>query len=430
LSKHQSFIKLFVVLFLSTAVIFSSSHYGVKAFQNITNVSDGKFLEGTTIGSINISGKTESETIALLEEKYVEWVKNTKIEFQYSEKIVPFDTNLFSFDATQSVYSIKDGQSNTVSMTIELLPVEEQIQLKFPTINTQKLELTKLLADLTNTASKFEAGSYIFNLNKDYLLVEANKNDHVISKSIVRLTDVPNELISIVTANPELQIAEGATFSLLEFAKQQKIESSASLSVIATGIYQSVLPTNFKIIERNISNALPIYTAVGFEAKVNVVNGTDFVLVNPNTTPYTVEMKLENKDLIVTLKGEKLLYDYKISKKDEQQLKPKTIIQYSPFLLPGQIKVQTNGLDGQIVKIFRETYQGEQLITSELLSEDYYPPVYRVEIHGLIGTQQATSQTPISQTTNPTGNPSTTSSELVEQNSDDDLWGKPNEEPK
>lgn len=430
MSKHQPFIKLFVVLFLSTAVIFSSSHFGAKAFENITNASDGKYSEGTMIGSIDISGKTESETISLLEEQYVEWVKNTKFEFQYSEKIVPFDMNLFSFDATQSVYTIKDGQANTVSITIELLPVEEQIQLKFPTINTQELELTKLLTDLTTTASKFEAGSYIFNLNKDYLLVDASKKDNVISKSIVRLTDVPNELGSILTANPELQIVEGATFSLLEFAKQQKIESSASLSVIATGIYQSVLPTNFKILERNISNELPNYTGVGFEAKVNVADGADFIIVNPNTTPYTVELKLENKDLIVTLKGEKLIYDYKISKKEEQQLKPKTIVQYSPFLLPGQTKVQNNGLDGQIVKIFRETYQGEQLIASESLSEDYYAPAYRVEVHGLIGTQQASTVTPISTTTNPTGNPSTTTSEIIEQNSDDDLWGKPNEEPK
>jgi G5 domain/VanW like protein len=430
LSKHQPFIKLFVVLFLSTAVIFSSSHFGAKAFQNITNATDGKYSAGTTIGSIDISGKAESETIALLEEKYVEWVKNTKIELQYSEKIVPFDLNLFSFDATQSVYSIKDGEANTVSMTIELLPVEELIKLQFPTINTQEIELSKLLTNLANTASKFDAGSYKFNLNKDYLLVEAGKKDNIISKSIVRLTDIPNELASILTANPELQIAEGANFSLLEFAKQQKIESSASLSVIATGIYQSVLPTNFKIIERNISSGLPNYTGVGFEAKINVANGADFIIVNPNTTPYTVELKLENKDLIVTLKGEKLLYDYRISKIEEQHLKPKTIVQYSPLLLPGQTKIETSGLDGQIVKIFRETYQGEQLISSELLSEDYYPPVYRVEVHGLLGTQQASTVTPSSATTNPTGNPSTTSLGTIKQNSDDDLWGKPNEQPK
>jgi hypothetical protein len=430
LGKYQPFIKLFVVLFLSTGVIFSSSHFGAKAFENITNSSDGMYSEGTTVGSIDISGKTESETIALLEEKYVEWVKNTKFELQYSEKIAAFDSNLFSFDATQSVYSIKDGQNNIVSMTIDLMPVEDQIQLQFPQIDLKELELTKLITDLSNTAAKFETGSYKFNLNKDYLIAEASKKDNIISTAIVKLTEVPNDLATLVTANPEIQIAEGANFSLLEFAKLQKIESSSSLSVIATGIYQSILPTNFKIIERNISSALPNYTAVGFEAKVNVPTGADFIIVNPNTTPYTVELKLDNKDLMVTLKGEKFLYDYKISKKEAQQLKPKTIVQYSPLLLPGQSKVQKNGVDGQIVKIIRETYQGEQMITSELLSEDYYPPVYRVEIHGLTGAQQAATDTTSTTPTNPIGNPSTPFPSIIEKDSDDDLWGKPNEQAK
>ena len=427
--KHQAFIKLFVVLFLSTAVIFSSSHFGVKAFERLTNSSDGKYSEGTTIGSINISGKTESETIALLEETYVEWVKNTKFDLQYSEKIVPFDINLFSFDATQTVYSIKDGQNNTVSMNIDIMPVQDQVQLQFPQVDANQLELTKLKADLVSTAAKFEQGTYLFNLNNDYLIADASNKDNVISKAIVQLTDIPNDLAAIISANPEIQIAEGATFSLLDFAKQQKIENSSSLSMIATGIYQSILPTNFKITERNISSALPNYTAVGFEAKVNVANGADLIIVNPNTTPYKFGLQLVNNDLIVTLKGEKLLYNYVISKKEEQQLKPKTIVQYSPLLLPGQSKVQTNGVDGQIVKILRETYQGEQMITSEVLSEDYYPPVYRVEVHGLTGTQQASTTTPNTATTNPTGNP-TTSSEINEQDSDDDLWGKPNEQPK
>jgi hypothetical protein len=427
LSKYQSFIKLFVVLFLSTAVIFSSSHFGVKAFESLTQTSDGKYLEGTTVGTLDISGKTESETIALLEEKYVEWVKNTNFELQYSEKIVPFDVNLFSFDATQSVYSIKNGQHNTVSMNIDIMPIQDQVQLQFPQVDANQLELTKLKSDLTNTAAKLEQGSYLFNLNNDYLIADANHKNSVISKAIVKLTDIPNDLASIIAANPEIQIAEGATFSLLDFAKQQKIESSASLSMIATGIYQSILPTNFKITERNISNALPNYTAVGFEAKVNAANGADLILVNPNTTPYKFELHFVNKELIVTLKGEKLLYNYKISKKEEKQLKPKTIVQYSPLLLPGQSTVKNNGEDGQIVKILRETYQGEQMMKSELLSEDYYPPVYRVEIHGLTGTQNASTETPSTTTT--TGNPST-SSETNEQNSNDDLWGKPNEQPK
>ena len=75
----------------------------------------------------------------------------------------------------------------------------------------------------------------------------ASKKDNVISEAVVKLTEIPNDLESILETNPEIAIAEGATFSLLEFAKQQKIENSSSLNVIATGIYQAILPTNFTI---------------------------------------------------------------------------------------------------------------------------------------------------------------------------------------
>lgn len=431
MKKHQSLIKLFVVLFFGTAFIFSSSHFGAKAFEKFTN-ADGLYSEGTSVGSVNLSGKTEGEAVALLEEKYVDWVKNTKMELQYSEKIVPFDLNLFTFDAAQTVYSIQDGQSNIASMSIDLLQVEEQIGLLFPQLDQKELELTKLTADLTNTAAKFENGTFTFNLNKDYQVTGTNQ-DEVISKAIVKLTEIPSDLQTVVTKYPEIKIAEGATFSLLDFIKQEKLEYSTSLNVIATGMYQSSLPTNFEIVERNISNALPAYAGLGFEAKVNVAKGADFIIKNPNKTPYTFELKLENNNLIVSLKGEHFLYDYKISKKDEQLLKPKTIVQYSAFIKPGQTKVENNGADGQIVKVYRDTYQGTELMNSEILAEDYYPPVYRVEIHGLTGTNDGSTQTTgttTTTTTEPNGSQTISSSDDVQQDSNDDLWGKSNEQPK
>jgi G5 domain/VanW like protein len=249
----------------------------------------------------------------------------------------------------------------------------------------------------------------------------------------VELKDVPSDLQSVVEANPEILIEKGTEFSLLEFAKNQKIENSFVLSVIATGIYQAVLPSNFSIVERNISNALPDYALLGMEAKVNVAKGLDLVIANPNTSLYSIELKIEGNNLVVTLKGEKLLNNYEVSKKDEQQLKPKTIKQYSPLVLPGTIQVQKEGSDGNIVKVYRDIYEANQLIKSELISEDYYPPVYRVEIHGLIGSEQGTAP-PAGSTpaVNPAPNAIPSPPIVVDEPQDPgaNLWGKPNEQPK
>ncbi|MCM3692245.1 G5 domain-containing protein [Neobacillus niacini] len=431
MSKYQPFIKLFTVLFMSTAFIFSFSHFGSQAFGKIGN-NDGMLSEGTSVGSVNLSGKTENEAIALLEERHVEWVKNAKIELQYSEKVAAFDMNLFYFDATETVLNLKDGQKNLASISIDLLQVEEQINTLFPEVDSKQLELTKLTENLTNTAAQFEDGTFSFHLNKDYLLVKGN--DNVISEVIVDLENVSAELSNVINKNPAITIGEESTFSLLEFAKQQKFETSSAINIVATGIYQAVLPTNLTISERNISKALPQYAVLGFEAMVNTAKGIDLVIENPNKVPYTLQLELVNGDFKVTLNGDKLLYKYEISKKDEQVLKPKTIVQYSPLVLPGKTKVESEGVDGKIVKVYRNIYQGSQLLTSKLISEDYYPPVYRVEIMGLEGTQQGTSTTggTISNgTTNSNGTQTPSASDTNQQiSNNDDLWGKLNEEEK
>ncbi|WP_342432477.1 hypothetical protein [Neobacillus sp. FSL H8-0543] len=430
--KNQRLLKLFVVLFFSSAFMFSTTHFGVQAFEKFTD--DGSYSEGTTVGSLDVTGKSESEVISLLEEKYLDWVKNTKIELQYSEKIVPFDINLFQLDSTQTVNNIMDGQPNAATITIELLQVEEQIQILFPQVDSNELELSKLTNDLIQTASQFETGSYSFNLTGDYQLADAAQKDAVINEAVLKLKEIPFDLESVIEANPEITIAEEATFSLLEFAKQQSKEKSDSLNVIATGIYQAILPTNFAITERNISSVLPGYAVLGFEARVNFAQGADLVIVNPNKTKYILEFKLENNNFKVTLKGEKFLYDYKIIKKDEQQLKPKTILQYSPLVLLGKIKVKTVGADGRIIKVYRDIFQGSKLVNSELISEDYYQPTYRVEIHGLTGTtdgNQPISGIEPTDVVDPTGNQTPLPSDILQQGlEDDELWGNPNEQAK
>ena len=104
MGKNQQMIKLFVVLLFSTAFIFSFSHYGAKAFEKITN-ADGKFSDGTTIGALNISGKTEDEAKSLLEleskqEDLLELspiIVEDKLPAQLDEEKEPLDDSLFDF---------------------------------------------------------------------------------------------------------------------------------------------------------------------------------------------------------------------------------------------------------------------------------------------------------------------------------------------
>ena len=438
MGKNQQIIKLFIVLLLCTSFIFSFSHFGAKAVEKITN-TDGKYAAGTTIGSLDVSGKTVDETMSLLEEKYGEWMKDTFIELQYGEKTVPFDLNQFHLDTKQTVDSIKDSKRNPAFIDIKKIQLEEQLETLFPQMKSSDIDLDKLMNSLNEIASRFEAGSNSLNLYNDYLLADHINKDAVINTAVVEMTDVSVDFQAVIEKNPTIEIPEESTFSLLEFAKKKKIEKADLLNVIATGIYQAVLPSNFSIVERNIGSSLPNYANLGFEAKVNPSNNTDFIIKNPSMTKYILELNLDGSKLKITLKGEEPLYNYKISLKDEQKLKPKTILQYSPFLLPGNTEIRTIGTEGLIVKVYRDVYQGEQFLKSEFISEDYYPPVYQVDLQGLAGSKENTTQahgtggnqagsTNNNQTTD-NSNQTTSQSNTGKEN-DSDLWGKPNEQPK
>ena len=54
-----------------------------------------------------------------------------------------------------------------------------------------------------------------------------------------------------------------------------------------------ILPTNFSIIERNISEELPDYAELGFEAKVNPEKNKDLVFSNGNESSYKIHNKSE-----------------------------------------------------------------------------------------------------------------------------------------
>ena len=274
-------------------------------------------------------------------------------------------------------------------------------------------------------------------------------SETVIAEATVNLDETPDDLPTFIGTVSKIDIPAQANFSLLEFVKKQKLGTmnSDSLSMIATGIFQAILPTNFSIVERNIGSTLPAYAHLGFAANVNAAENEDLAFNNPNTTNFALYFQLNNSTLTVTLKGKKLPNDYKIVAKQAMQLEPKTIIQYSPLLSSGQTKVMESGKNGQSIKVYRETYQGAFLKESELISNDYYPPEYRVEVHGLVNNQQQTASgaentaqssigtntdqtNQVNQTTSGDQSTTTTVNSTSQTASDSDLWGKTNEESK
>lgn len=439
--RNQQVIKLFLVLILSTTYIFSFSHFGALAYDSVMNRSD-EFAEGTMIGSISVAGKTKNEAMQLIDEQLTKYLNETTITLKYKEKTEEFDLKLFDFNVEDSVSRAKHGKANPVIVTLE--PIEDLLISLSPSI-LDDIHLNEVQDAILNYAENLETGHYELRL-EPYLAAGTNESA-VIAESVIQPEFVENALDVFVGKTIEIQGT--SQFSLLKFVEDEiGAVAPLPLSKIATAIYEVILPTNFDMIERHISNELPDYAVLGYEAKVDQDLKNDLVFSNSNEVTYTLDFEKKNDSLHVYLKGPKLLNQYIVTAEGKETFKPKIIRQFNPQLGPTEIRVKTKGKEGQLIKVYRE-HRDEKgaVLKKELIAEDFYPPIHQVEVQGLIIKDDASLLPPESVNggggfTDPTNNgapPTQDQTQIPNQNSNpkdsnsnhaDDLWGKENEIPK
>ncbi len=156
-----------------------------------------------------------------------------------------------------------------------------------------------------------------------------------------------------------------------------------------------------------------------------------FIFFNPNDRAYTFEWKMEGDRMQVTLIGPPFIYQYALKTDPIEYYDPKTIVQYSALLKPNEKRIKEEGKKGMLIRLYKEVYdRNRTLVETVLVSEDFYPPIHRVEVRGL---RSETSETPNeSPNESPASNESSTpnetpSTELTEQ---EDIWGNENEQIK
>jgi hypothetical protein len=442
--RNNQGVKIFIILFVCTFFIFGFSHFGAKAFYSMIN-SD-IIPDGTSIGAVDISGKTPNEAAKLVDDQLTKWLAETVIGISFKEKTVQLDNAFFQFEVVQSVEEAIDGKRNEVRVHIDKEPFADFLNMNFPTA-VSEIDAEKLFAELLTAANHLEIGEYEVELEK--AMPEDANQEAVLNEASVEASD---RWSGNMAEQFIIEIPARSQFSLLSFLKENGLEneSAEELSVLANAIYQVILPSNFSILERHISNEKPDYARLGFEARVNPEKKMDLAFANNNDLAFRIEWRFDAGILDVTLLGSPLLYQYSITTKDEQNFAPKTIKRIDPLLSPGEVRVQNDGKDGELIKVIRQVYDETGVfLTEEVLSEDYYPPVHRVEIHGVIDEENGSQpngdeEFPPDEPNLPGEQDVTDSDETkesgitdraddAEETTDDeenqysDLWGKPNE---
>lgn len=382
--RNQQGIKLFLVLILCTSYIYGFSQFGVQAYDSFWN-KNSSFEEGTFIGSVDVSEKTKSEAIQLVKQQAEKWKKESEIQLRFKEKTVAFDNSLINYQIEESVNKAVQGQKNSVPAVIESIDTFFSSSVS-ATLSNSVYDFEKIKTAILSKAIQLQEGKYEVKLG-DFLVDPQMEKENVISKVELQSKISENDVALLKGQLTKIELKPMSQFSLLDRINELGLKqvSQSTYNLLATGVYQVVLPTNFSIIERQISKELPKYAQLGYEAKVNVDKKMDLVFSNPNESSYTVKLDWNKSSLTVSLLGPSFLNQYRLKTKDKETFKPKTIVQFNPQLSQLQKIVEEEGKEGLLIHVIRETYdENGKLLKTEQISEDFYPPIHRIEVQGLI----------------------------------------------
>jgi hypothetical protein len=380
-------LRIFFIIMVSSLLIFSSSHYGVKAYEVL--VKGKGFEENTFISNIDITGLEERDATQLLATKVMDWKNDAEIKLSYQEVSVPFAVDNFSFDIEESLKLVKHSVTNELLVTIEEQSIHEALATVVPNL-VAEFEVKKLKQALLYKATKLESGSSVIIL-EDYL------NKPIGKEEIIHSVSFPIVNQDLLKIGSTLSIEPKSTFSLFSFLEKQGLMSldSSMIDTVSSGVYQTLLYTNFQIIERHISAFLPSHIGLGYEAKIGSELKWDLSFYNPNDNEYKIDIHSNGQSLYFDLIGIPLHYDYTIMQEELQRYEPKVIKQYSPLLNPDEYKVTKEGQSGFYIETSRLVHdKSGKLIEKEFISKDYYAPIHKIIVVGLHSNTNSVNPNP------------------------------------
>lgn len=370
------------------------------------------YSQNTYVSNIYIGGKTSSQVEEEITKRINEWKEDFYIElsFQNRSYIINIeDSQIFDFNIEKTIQEIENGKISNYEKGINVIKVDfkkenqlEEIlsdhydELKFSDFNVDvvKTELLKRVSFLYK--------EIYLDLGMALDLEKAKVNK--VGKEIHINSGINNNLNKLVAEyfTHPIEIKGKSHFSLNEYlinSYNTYLENFSipnisitdyeqifnyfftndELNRIATGVYQTILPTNFVNINKSISKTLPSYARENInidtgmaliirEAAIDIkydyiieeINNEHFItnikfsgekdlsFYNPNYHSYYLKIDYRDDNLVFQLYGPSFIYDYKIL---------------------FTTKSYHGGYESRLVRV--TYYKGKEL-NRQVLAEDYY----------------------------------------------------------
>ncbi|WP_110111501.1 VanW family protein [Bacillus sp. CGMCC 1.16541] len=381
--RNEHFLRTFLLLTACTGYLLAFSFLGVYAYEKVVGGQD-TFKPGTQIASLNVSDVPKASVKEKVAESIDQWMMTEAITIRFKEKSESLPMEIYSFSVEDTSLQVEEGTTNPVAVSVNKKLLSSFLASFLGGTYVKKIDQAKLQQDLQNVASSLKSGQKVYQLEA-YIADNELEVSTIFESSVPVTDDDFTEVRLWVDEVNEIEVSPQSKVSLIEVAEQVSLSnlSKESLSLIASSIYETIAHSNFDILERHVGNVIPKQVTPGFEARVEY-DKLDLLFFNPNYTAYTITFEMNERQLITRLVGQPFFYEYEAVIKEQQEYEPKTIVQYTAMLPPNVTNFEEMGKNGLWLKVYRDISSQGSAVKSVLLSEDFYPPIHRIEQRGLI----------------------------------------------
>jgi len=377
--NNKNVLKLFSIVLAATIVFYGTSSIGVFAVQNSSST---KSLSGQTyVGPFDMTKIKGKAARAKLASNYEDLQSNFSGQLIYQDKVAEIPVEIIEYDVDSTLEQMVRGAENPIYAKVSKDGLRTILSQQFSSIVFSDEDVTEIALSVEN---ELENGIMPARI---YISDSLNENipSTQVSSSSIKIPEVSSAVQKVMDSLNGTEIHSFSTFSLLDYIKANNFGyiSNDDLTLIASLLYTTILKTNFIVDERNIGVRLHKDVALGYEAAINQELSIDFMFTNPNKTTFTLQTNESSNVLTVSLLGMPFIYTYEVNASPVTYYNPRKVIQFSAFVSSGSIEVLEEGISGHEVNIIKSIFEGTNEILNNEVSEDYYGPVHRIELHPL-----------------------------------------------
>lgn len=340
-----------------------------------------KMPQGTKVGKLLVEKKKEAEISKQLESEIADWQAQNDLQLVGKYETIKLSREVFDFDLEETLANLRENTKRKMSTFFKrpknsYTPITVRIDE-----NHRDIEAIKSRSYIDDDAVKDEL-----------LKVAQDLADRTIPITYLEDEEVPLDRVANVRLKtPELSqaslsylidelngvlIEPEMTFSLIESVDipERLLNSRDETSFLASGLYSLFLQADFDILTRHQPLTLPPYGEVGLNAEVDFKAQKDLIVINESETTYRMKIKQTKDETRFSLEAKDPQYSYKVSTKEVEEIKPRTIYRYSKKIAAGEEELIQSGQNGLSVELVRTKYKDDKVIDEELISRDLYLP--------------------------------------------------------